>query len=151
MNLKNFQSSAKHRSRLSHVVSSRISLSGFGQRTRREAWTADLQSISSGASPHSSINNIIPSEHFPIIDNRDILGRLLFLIHIIIPSSPEQNVIEKDENHLINTYKLRAALCKSPSSQTLEIHLEEIILYVRIIQRLRTVQVILEQEHKALK
>lgn len=70
---------------------------------------------------------------------------------MMIPTSLEQNTIEKDMNHLVNIYKLRTALCEFPGSQTLEAHLEEIDLYVRTIRRLHTVQVISEEEYEALK
>lgn len=52
---------------------------------------------------------------------------------MIIPKSLEQSVIKKDVDHLINVYKLKAALCNSSSSQTLEAHLKEIDLYVKTI------------------
>lgn len=85
------------------------------------------------------------------MNSRDILRHFLLLVHIIITISPKWSAIKKDVDHLVNVYKLRVALCKSSGSQTLEIHLEEIDLYIRTIQRLRTAQVKLEGKHEALK
>ena len=64
------------------------------------------------------------------MDSRDILTRFFFLVHMMIFISQEQSLIEKDVDHLVNTYKPRAVLCKFCSSETLEAHLEEIDLYI---------------------
>lgn len=69
----------------------------------------------------------------------------------MILTSLKQSIIKKDVDHFVNIYKLKVIICEFPDLQSLKVYFKEINFHLRTIWYFYTAQVILKEDHEALK
>lgn len=89
-----------------------------------------------------------PVDNLPVMSSTDVLGRLILLLHMMLPGSPERLALEVNIDRLVEAYKLVAALRDSSTPSVA--HIGEMDMYVTNLQRFRLAHVVSEEESQCL-
>lgn len=89
-----------------------------------------------------------PVDNLPVMSSTDVLGRLILLLHMMLPGSPERLALEVNIDRLVEAYKLVAALRDSSTPSVA--HIGEMDMYVTNLQRFRLAHVVSEEESQSL-
>lgn len=90
-----------------------------------------------------------PQDCLPMMNSKDVLGRLLLLLYMMIPGFPERLALETNIDRLVEAYKLSAALRDSATRISI-VSIGEMDLYIATLQQLLLARVVSEEEKHCL-
>lgn len=112
-----------------------IVMPGFGISAGIRAWNKVLVTITKNPNLLAEIP-APTTRRAPVLESREILGRLLLLTFCMVPNSQERFELERQLQVLVDGYKIIATLHNS-----INFHLpadrKEVLLYLQIVQRLK--------------
>lgn len=124
----------------------RVAMPGFWSLTKAHAWKVGVKSVANHTlkEPNKCLLAFSPQDNLPLMNSKGVLGRLLLLLHMIIPKLLKRIALKINIIQLVGAYKLRAILCDL-ATRILIVQIDEIDVYIKTLQRLLLGHIVFER------
>lgn len=127
----------------------RVAMPGFWSLTKACAWKVVVKSVANHTlkEPNKCLLAFSPQDNLLLMNSKGVLGRLLVLLHMIIPELLKRMALKINIIQLVGAYKLRAILGDS-ATRILIVQIDEIDVYIKTLQRLLLGHIVFEEENQ---